>query len=928
MLDLADYSYNPAAVPMTVMGVLSLLLGVYVLLRGRGSTPGTLFFLLVLSISVWFFAFSWMYCATDPAAALQWAKVAYFGAAFMPSAIYHFAVALLHEYPGRRKTVWAAWLFSAGFSASAVGGDALVSQIYDYWWGYYPQYGWLSVPYLSFFFGMPLLALHDYWRTRQQAMPGAHKPKIRWLMIALGVFYLGSVDHVANFGIALYPFGYVPVFAFLVIVALIITRYRPAARLSPAFAASEILETMHEAVLVADLKGKLCATNRAALGLLGYSRAELLETALEAIFVPPYAAEMIPGQLVHKGKVNDQLMAWHQKTGGHVDVKVSASVVRDHDHFPVGIAYVAEDITGRKLAEETRASEERYALAVRGARDGLWDWDIKSNEVYFSLRWKNMLGYEDSELGNRPDDWFNRLHPEDSERVQSELAAHLAGRALHYESEYRMLHKDNSYRWILSCGIAERDSAGNATRLAGSHTDVTDRKMTAEQLAHQALYDPLTNLPNRTLFMNLLARSLARARRNETYLVAVLFLDLDCFKTVNDNLGHGVGDQLLISISRRMETCLRPGDTVARFGDDEFIILLDDLGETTAATLVAGRIQEKLMVPFKLGEHEVYTTASIGIALGTTGYERPDDLLRDADTAMYRAKALGKARSELFDESTHTKASSFLELEADLRRAVEREEFQVHYQPRVSLLTGKIVGVEALARWHHSQRGFIPPTEFIPIAEKTGLIAQLEQWILRTACAQSKAWHKAGHPRLCLSINCSARQFQDKNFPDLIKTVLHETSLSAHALELEITESIAMKNLDFCMNTLNALSSLNIRVSIDDFGTGYSSLAHLNRFPLHALKIDRSFIKDAPNNEQNTSIIRGIIALAHSLKLSVVAEGVETNEQLGLLTTEGCDEIQGYLFSRPVPAEMLGKLLQEGRCLPSLIKKSVVGTWH
>ncbi len=926
MIDLTPYSYNPSAIPTAVMTGLSLLLGIYVLIRERGSLLSALFFLIVLSISVWFFAFSWMYCATNPSTALWWAKIAYFGVPFLPSAIYHFSVVVLYDYDRCKKMVWLSWLLSIGYSASIVEGDTLISQVYHYWWGYYPQYGWLSIPYLSFFFGMTFMALREYWMFYKKA-EGTHKLRVKWLMISFSVLYLGSVDYLAKFGIPVYPFGYIPIFAFLIIVSRTIERYRLAA-LNPGFAADQILATMHGSVLVADLAGDIRVINRAACKMLGYQESDLIGLPMENIVESAYEMGLTPEQLLHKSAIIDQPMTWQQKNGQRVDINVSASVILDRNNFAAGVVYVAQDITERKRTEQARASAERYALAVRGARDGLWDWNIKTNEIYFSLRWKNMLGYESDEITNNPNDWFSKVHAEDIDRVKTEIAAHLGGSTLHYESEHRMLHKDGDYRWMLNRGVAVNDPYGKPIRLAGSQTDITERKMTTEQLVHQALYDPLTHLPNRALFVDLLGRAVARAKRNEDYFFAVLFLDLDRFKIINDSLGHMVGDQLLINLSRRLETCLRPGDTVARLGGDEFTILLDDVHELAEATCVASRIQEKLGVPFNLSGHEIFTTASIGIALSNMLYDRPDDLLRDADTAMYRAKAMGKARYEVFDESMHTKVMGLWELEADLRRAVEREEFQIHYQPLICLDTGKIVGVEALARWHHPRRGFVSPAEFIPIAEETGLVGWLGQWLLRTACAQTKIWHDAGHPHLRLSVNCSASQFQDESLPKLIRTILDETGMSANKLELEITESTAMKNIDFGMTTLNVLNDMGIRISIDDFGTGYSSLAYLHRFPIHTLKIDQSFISDVMSNAHNATIIRGIIAMAHSLKLKVVAEGVETREQLSLLLSEGCDEMQGYLFSGAVPPEALGKMLHEGLCLPTLIKKPAAATRH
>lgn len=580
-----------------------------------------------------------------------------------------------------------------------------------------------------------------------------------------------------------------------------------------------------------------------------------------------------------------------------------------------------KEIAERQQVEAAlRVSEERYALAVCGAKDGLWDWNLKTNEVYFSSRWKSMLGYEESEVANNSEQWFKHVHPEDIERVKLEMAMHLEGLAPHFESEYRILHEDGTYRWMLSRGLAVRDANGKAYRMAGCQTDITQRKVAEEQLLHDAFHDALTGLPNRALFMNRLGHTVERAKRHEDYLFAVLFVDLDRFKIVNDSLGHMSGDQLLLAFVQRLERCLRAGDTVARFGGDEFAVLLEDIKDISDATKVAERIQAELTLPFNLSGHEVFTTASIGIVLSTTGYERLEDLLRDADIAMYRAKAQGKACHQVFDKTMHIRAVTLLQLENDLRRAIVRAEagvleeaespkemsleFQVHYQPIVSLSTGKIKGFEALLRWLHPERGFVSPTEFIPIAEETGLIVPLGYWVLREACRQTRIWQERfpTDPPLTISVNLSSKQFSQ---PDLIKQIdqiLRSTSLDACCLKLEITESAIMENAEAAAAMLLQLRILGVELYVDDFGTGYSSLSYLQRFPVDALKIDRSFISNMGVQGEDSEIVQTIVTLARKLGIEVVAEGVETAEQLAHLKTLGCTDGQGqgYFFSKPL----------------------------
>lgn len=434
-------------------------------------------------------------------------------------------------------------------------------------------------------------------------------------------------------------------------------------------------------------------------------------------------------------------------------------------------------------------------------------------------------------------------------------------------------------------------------------------------LAYDAFHDWLTGLPNRALFMHRLSLAVEQAEQAQDYLFAVLLLDLDRFKIINDALGHTVGDQLLIGVARRLEVCLGPGDTAARFGADDFAVLLENIKDDGDATRVADRIQKQLTAPFHLAGHEVFATASIGIALSTDGHDRVEDVLRNAEAGMHHAKALGKAHYQVFQTNMRTSALALWQLEADLRRAVEQQNLQIHYQPIVSLASGQVAGVEALLRWHHPTNGFISAAEFVPLAEETGLILTIGEWLLRTACVQNKGWQDAGHPGLRLAVNFSALQLQRQNPRDLIKEVLEKTGMSAHTLELEITESAAMRDVEFSTTVLGELSAMGIQISIDDFGTGYSSLSRLKRCPINTIKIDHSFVRDVPGDRDSAAIISATIEMAHRLRLKVVAEGVETDEQLTFLRSTHCDEMQGNLFSPPLTAEAFTELLRSNRSL-------------
>jgi len=592
--------------------------------------------------------------------------------------------------------------------------------------------------------------------------------------------------------------------------------------------------------------------------------------------------------------------------------------------FPVdagtGMRYVgglAVDITERKQAEEAlRASEERYALAAQSVNDGLWDWNLKSNEVYYSERWKAMLGCAGEDIGNTPFEWFRRVHPDDLAQVQTLLQDHLEGRTPTFESEHRMRHKDRGYRWVLSRGLAVRNGSGRAYRMVGAQSDTTQRKLAEEQLIHDALHDALTGLPNRTLFVDRLTHRIRHSRREKDRLFGALFLDLDRFKLINDSMGHSAGDQLLVETARRLELAVRPGDTVARLGGDEFAILLEDVQEPGDAVRVAERIQSSLKIPIKIENQDIVSTVSIGIAMSQTGYEKAEDVLRDADTAMYRAKSEGRARHEVFDSAMHARAVSLLKIENDLRQAIEREEFRVFYMPIVSLATGRIDGFEALVRWQHPERGLVPPLDFMGVAEDAGLIIAIDRWVLRRACREVREWQQKtpDGDRLTVSVNLSAKQFHHADLVDTIRVALAESGLPGESLGIEITEGVLIDNTSTAGGMLSEMRKLGARVYLDDFGTGYSSLSYLQRFPIDAVKIDRSFVSRLGPKAEGHEIVQAIVTLAHNLGMRVIAEGIESADQLALLRRLKCGYGQGWLFSKPIPHEEAGELLlQEAR---------------
>ena len=578
----------------------------------------------------------------------------------------------------------------------------------------------------------------------------------------------------------------------------------------------------------------------------------------------------------------------------------------------------------RKLAERDRL----FQLISENAADMIAVIGNDGQRLYNSPAYQKILGYGHDELiATSP---IEQIHPDDRALVLGAAEkARLTGRG--ERLEYRIRHKDGTWRVLESTASTFNGPKGDIEGLVIVNRDITERKRAEEMLAHNAFHDGLTNLPNRVLFLDRLGRSVTTARRHTTYKFAVLFIDIDGFKVFNDSLGHTAGDALLLQISRRLHTCLRRSDTIsraqrdepeslgnigdstlARPGGDEFSVLAEELRDPSDAVRVAERIQQKLSAPFEIDGHTIVITASIGIAIGDSSSTRAEDLLRDAEIAMYRAKHTGKARCEVFDNAMHAGVLKRLQLETDMRRAVEAKEFIVYYQPIISLATGKIVSFEALTRWKRPQ-GMVMPGEFIPLADETGIILAINRQLLPEACSQLRAWQEQfpANPPLRMSVNVSPKQFSQADLAAEIGRLILESGLHPTCVDLEITETIAMADAERSGAVMAELKALGVRLDIDDFGTGYSSLSRLQRFPVDTLKIDRAFVSRMDTDPETHEIVRIIVMLAHNLDLKVVAEGVETVEQLELLKEVGCELAQGYLFSKPVDPEIISQLLAD-----------------
>jgi PAS domain S-box-containing protein len=611
--------------------------------------------------------------------------------------------------------------------------------------------------------------------------------------------------------------------------------------------------------------------------------------------------------------------------------------------MPLYVIY--QHLCMRQLKNRLTRREELFRLISENAADMIAVVDVNGKRLYNSPAYEKVLGYSSKELHSTSS--FEQIHPDDRERVKTAAAETRrtgAGKRL----EYRIRHKNGEWLFIESSASAVRNEKGEVEKLVIVNRDITERKRAEHKLEHNALHDGLTDLPNRPLFLKRLQRACDRAARDAFYKFAVLFVDIDGFKVFNDTMGHRVGDELILDIGQRLANCLRFEDTLsrvagkqmgdghegdevlARLGGDEFTILVGSIRDPSDAMRVAKRIQDALAEPFSIQRREVFTSASIGISLSATPYDHAEDLLRDADIAMFRAKTLGKSRCEFFDEEMHTKAVELLQLETELRQAVDGEEFVLHYQPIVLLGTGETSGFEALLRWQHPVAGLLYPDRFLSVMEKTGLIVPLGKWIFQEACRQAQSWQSPLGPQanLTVMVNVSPRQF---TCPDLVSDVegaLRETGMDPHRLHLEVTESAAMADPERSKHLLAQLKELGISISIDDFGTGHSSLSRLRRFPVDVVKIDRSFITHMDTDEESRKIVHLIIDFAHTVNLKVVAEGIESAAHRDQLKSLGCEYGQGYFYSKPVDQEGVERWLAAGAVLQGVELASSAASGH
>jgi diguanylate cyclase (GGDEF)-like protein/PAS domain S-box-containing protein len=681
-----------------------------------------------------------------------------------------------------------------------------------------------------------------------------------------------------------------------------------------------ILEAALDCIITIDHEGLVHEWNPAAERTFGYSRHEAMGREMATMIIPPETRDAHRRGIAHYLATGDGPVLGRRievdamrADGSTFPVELAINHV-DLPGSPFFTAYVRE-ISDRVAAErQLRDAEERYRTLVERLPAIVYVADFGSQGTwrYVSPQIEAVLGFTPSDWLADAGLWARQIHPADRELV---LAAEEGLRSHGVEQsatwEYRMLARDGGVVWIRDEAMLIPGDGDRVPQMRGVMIDITDRKHLEERLTHQAFYDGLTGLPNRALFIERLDHALARSMRRPDDIVAVLFLDLDDFKVVNDTLGHTAGDQLLQTVSRRLVDASRADDTAARLGGDEFTILLEDVSSVDEVARYAARILERITAPIDVGEHRLTVSASIGIGISGSGETGAEDLVRQADVAMYRAKQNGKAGFEIYDERMSVEAWRRLEMEAELRRAVEGGQLQVYYQPIYDLTSGGVVEVEALVRWQHPERGLLQPVDFIPFAESMGLILDIDRYVLEAACRQVRAWGIGKGPtaELTLCVNLSAREFRVPGIVESVADILRGTGLPAERLKLEITESVVMIESDLTESIIRGLAGLGVRIAIDDFGVGYSALGYLRRLSADTLKIDRSFVAGLGTSREDAAIVSATIALARALDLSVTAEGIETPAQAALLGELGCDRGQGFLFSPPVPADRLADLL-------------------
>ena len=670
----------------------------------------------------------------------------------------------------------------------------------------------------------------------------------------------------------------------------------------------ELFDNAVVGVFRTTLDGRPLTVNPALARLFGYASPEDFlagVTDVSALYARAGNRATMVETLRSQHSIQAMEIPFVHRDGHEIWGSLSVRFVADGDGRGDELEGMIVDITEQRRAQSNlRKAEDRLRTAFKRAPIGMALQGMDGRYLQVNEALCRITGYSEAELLARR--WQDITHPDDLDADEQQAQRVEEGEIPSYSMEKRYVHAQGHDVWVVIHASLVHDEAGDPRHFVTQVEDNTQRKQAQLMLTHMAMHDSLTGLPNRTLAVDRLEQALARSKRSEG-LVGVLFLDLDRFKIVNDSLGHGAGDRLLVAAGHRLAKLVRPSDTVARIGGDEFMIICEDLRTQEQAEHLAGRIVASLSEAFDLGEDDVILGTSVGLSLARGSEASAEELIRDADAAMYRAKDSGRSRYVVFDESTRRRAVARLETEQALRHALERDEFVLHYQPLIDLDSTSVVGVEALVRWQHPERGLVPPMDFIPLAEETGLIIRIGEWVLGEACRQHRAWRDAAPwgPSLRLAVNLSARQLEQPDLAEMVETILLENDMDPASLVLEITESVLTEDGDATVKALQSLKALGVRLSVDDFGTGYSSLLYLKRFPVDTLKVDRSFVEGLGSDPEDSAIVAGVLGLARTLGLSTVAEGVETEQQVRALRDLGCELAQGFLFAKPRPAAEL-----------------------
>jgi len=882
------YHFSPFAIPEAITAA-ALMSFAIAIVWTRSSRTSMAIFSVYVAAAAWRIACMFTYLAVDPRTALNWARLEVACIAFIAPAVYQFVDTILEGANHRKIFSIVARVLSAVFAILAIATGYLVSDVRRFWWGFYPAYSASAQVLYPLFFAIVFVAALAEIVRGYPSSSGSVRDRIRLFTIALGIGCLAAVDFLPAWGVAIYPFGWAALLASAAVAIYTIRKY---GLTMPGLPATEIISTMRDLLLVSDRDGQIRFANNAACSYLGYSREDIIGRHLEDLIVPADRNE--PASL--QGWVRDREYMFRTKMGQPIELTLSHSPVTRQGEV-TGSVIIGRDLRERKRYEwEARRAVTLLQSTLDSTADGILvighDGRVLTSNQRFADVWgipvetvendeeQGLIGQLVEQLVD-PGEFLNSLaelyeHPEDESMHVLKLKD---GRRLEQYSIGRWLDDEPVRVW--------------------SFRDVTARLEAEEQIESLAYNDPLTHLPNRRLFVERLEMNLLAAKRIRDN-VGVLFIDLDRFKAINDTLGHDVADALLVEIAQRLKSCVRGTDTVARYGGDEFTVILPDLHQPEDAAQVAEKILERVVEPVAVGETSVEISVSIGIAVFPHDGTDINTLLRNADDAMYRAKQAGRNNYQLCTEQMKTRAMERSTMQSRLRKAMDDDALVLAYEPQVSLTTGLVVGAEAIIRWNDGERGVIEPSHFLHVAEETRLIVPLGEWALFAACRQLRQWSDAGLPPLRMSMNISARQFQQRDLADLVRRAIDGARIDAALLELEIRETTAMRDVDLTIELFGYLRDAGVTIAIDDFGSSYSSLGSLRVLPINAVKIDRGLVANAASVEADGSVVSAVIGVSRKLRLRVAADGVETREQCDFLKDHGCQEAQGAYFSAAV----------------------------